>query len=107
MPLSCSSANSRSSYIQSWTRVLFRLRQPHGYQADEVARKTGHRLVVRRPGERIADLTPPEQIPSEPQVMFIRVSTAANHFHVLGLWRVDFDFAAVMAATTAQLPASM
>ena len=93
MPLSCSSANSRSSYSQSWTSV-----RPSACVASTVTRltrslgKPGHSPVVIRPaacGRRLLDA---ERRRSHRALHVQPLQHGGDDFHVLGSRAADIDF---------------
>src|SRR5204863_373193 len=79
MLLNCSSAKSRSSYIQSWTSVC-----PSHCVASTVTRLTmslgnpGHSPVVMRPAACGRDSRTEKTSPAIVQAIFIRLRTAAT-----------------------------
>ena len=109
MPLNCSSANRRSSYIQSCTSV-----RPSACVASTVMRlirslgNPGHRPVVMRPApDRARGLDDEAAVVDSRSARAIRCSTDATTSMSAARAPRTSTAPPVTAATTAQLPASM
>ncbi len=108
MPLSCSSANRRSSYIQSCSSV-----RPAAWVASTVTRltrslgKPGHRPVTIRAPPTGVDGSTRSRASSRSHRTCIRCSTDATTSMSSARAPSTSIAPPVTAATTAQLPASM